>query len=85
MSWLKESHTYLEENDMSSTLPTTIGNVFFVHPRDALISNYQAQLKCMFDEDDVPEFKVKPFLLKHGEQRAKILLIQGRGGTTTIQ
>jgi hypothetical protein len=64
MTWLKESRIYLEENDMSTTLPTTIGYVFFVHPRDALVSSHCAQLQAMFDEDELTEFKVKPFLLK---------------------
>jgi hypothetical protein len=61
---------------MSTTLPTTIRYVFFVHPRDALTSSHRAQLQAMFDEDELPEFKVKRFLLKNGELRAKVLMVQ---------
>jgi hypothetical protein len=50
--------------------------VFFVHPRDSLLAQYYEQLKATFIGKPIPEFKVRRFLLKNGEQRAHVLLIQ---------
>jgi hypothetical protein len=45
-------------------------------PRDSLMANYYEQLKATFIGKPILEFKVRRFLLKNGEQRAHVLLIQ---------
>jgi hypothetical protein len=72
MTWLKENRIYLEENDLSTALFSTAGLIFFVHPRDALRSRHHVQLAAMFEDGEVPEFRIKSFLLKSGENKAMI-------------
>jgi hypothetical protein len=55
----------LEENNLETTLPSNVGMVFFIHPRDSLMAHYHEQLKATFIAKPIPEFK-----------RAHVLLIQ---------
>jgi hypothetical protein len=76
MSWFQTHRIFLEENDLPTTLPATVGLVFFVHPRPSMMDNYHEQFKAMFIGREVPEFKVRRFLLKSREERTQVLIIQ---------
>jgi hypothetical protein len=76
MRWLKTHRIFLEGNDLPTILPATVGLVFFVHPRSSMMQNYHEQMKAMFIDKTPPEFKVRRFLLKLGELRANVLIIQ---------
>jgi hypothetical protein len=76
MNWLQKHRIFLEENDLETTLPATVGLVFFVHPRSSLMDLYQKQFEAMFIGKPVPDFKVRRFLLKCGKERAHVLIIQ---------
>jgi hypothetical protein len=76
MKWLKKHRIFLEENDLPTTFPATVGIVFFVHPRAWMMEIYHEQLKGMFIGKIAPEFKVRRILLKSGEVKAQVLIIQ---------
>jgi hypothetical protein len=76
MSWLQTHRIFLEENNLPTTLPATVGLVFFVHPRPSMMDNYHEQFKAMFIGREAPEFKVRRFLLKSGEERTQVLIFK---------
>jgi hypothetical protein len=76
MKWLQRHRIFLEENDLETTLPFTVGFVFFLHPRSSLMDYYHQQLRAMFIGRPIPECKIRRFLLKCGSKRANVLIIQ---------
>jgi hypothetical protein len=76
MTWLRTHKIFLEENDLPTTLPATAGIVFFAHPRESMMDNYYEQFRAMFIGKEVPEFKVRRFLIKSGEEKSYVIIIQ---------
>jgi hypothetical protein len=76
MKWLQKHRIFLEENDLETTMPATVGFVFFVHPRSSLMELYQKQLSALFIGKPVPDFKVRRFLLRSGKEKTHVLIIQ---------
>jgi hypothetical protein len=57
MKWLQENKISIEENDLETTLPSTVGVVFFAHPKPPLFDVYHEQLKATFVGKPTPELK----------------------------
>jgi hypothetical protein len=76
MKWLQTHRIFIEENDLPTTIPSTVGMVFFVHQRDSLMEVYQQQLQAMFINTSIPEFKIRRFLLKSSKARSNVIIIQ---------
>jgi hypothetical protein len=76
MKWLQKNRIFIEENDLETTLPSTVGVLFFVHPRPSLFEVYHEQLRANFVGNTIPDFKIRRFKVKSGEQSAYVILIQ---------
>jgi hypothetical protein len=76
MKWLQKNKIFIEENDLETTLPSMVGILFFVHPKLPLLDVYQEQLKAMFIGKPIPEFKIRRYKVKSGEESAYVILIQ---------
>jgi hypothetical protein len=61
---------------LETTIPATVGILFFAHPRPPLFEVYQEQLKAMFVGKSIPDFKIRRFKVKSGEEKAQVILIQ---------
>jgi hypothetical protein len=71
MQWLRTNIIYLKQNDLKTTIPATVGILFFVHPRPPLFEIYHKQLKAMFVGKPIPDFKIRRLLVKSGEEKAQ--------------
>jgi hypothetical protein len=76
MKWLQKNRIFVEENDLQTTLPSTVGILLFVHPRPPLFEVYQEQLRAMFVGKAVPEFKIRRFKVKAEGENAYVIMIQ---------
>jgi hypothetical protein len=76
MEWLRKSRIYFKENDLSATLVTNVGILFFIHTKDSLLSHHYEQMRTMFVDTPAPEFKIKQGWVFSEKNKAKIMLIQ---------
>jgi hypothetical protein len=68
------NHEKRESNEMATE--STVGVLFFVHPKPPLFDVYQEQLKAMFVGKPIPKFKIRRYKVKSGEESTDVLLIQ---------
>jgi hypothetical protein len=76
MKWLQKHRIFLEENDLETMLPATVGLVFFIHPRPPLFEVYLEQFKAMFVGKTCPKFKIRRLKVKSRGESALAVLIQ---------
>jgi hypothetical protein len=58
MKLLQIHRIFIEENDPKTNLQSTVGVLFFFHPRPPLFEIYHEQLKATFVGKSIPDFKI---------------------------